>query len=859
MHLIQLQKRGGIFPYLIIFSLLSAGLSAQSILFDDSSGDSIIINNGTSYELAFLKSNGTFLYLRALPGGDTLIHEQLLWEVAFRENEPRNSHYYNVIYPNRFEYSWNDTSHILSMHFIPDPLDTKRIEALVTIDVNSGTWFDMQISITNEFNDNIITVSFPCELPVMLGDEDEVILPAAHPGILVKEPFFTNTENYFYYYPDVFHADYISVYSSGNYFSLYTLRDSVEILNTEIGLRYVEGSPEANYTLPHSYRPYIKTDSTWTSPLTRCRVNEPPLATLEACRKDNGIERFPSLKSKLGPTFEHVSQSVNYTYPFTQNPPFCTFQNFASYMTRYPSPGIVLLSMYYTGGFHGHHPDYLPPDPQTGTTEEFKTMVEELREINMLSMPFTLPVWWHEHSPTLEAYGIGNISEIARIKHTGDPAYHGYYSSWLEDPWDYGYYMSPASPFVKERYKQIHTDIFESYGCDFIYEDVLGCPGGVFDFNASASSPSDFLDNWFELSREESHYPILAENAFDRMAEFLVGSMASHAQGFQIYPTAPLLYNDKMMTLNYWNPTTRIDKLSYHLCYSYPMSMVVSDYYGANEPFWIPIIHDFQVHVMSRILGKQMTFYADSLNLREAVYEDMRIRWNTDDQASAKLDKHLVTANGVLVTSEEGDLTAGIFNSYNDAMLQSGEHFLIEKRGNDTIMVKHPGGDDTPVSIQILDTWPDTTHVQVRAELENGLVTIPSSIKTDLVQFELNRSVNGDSIQAYYIVYDSTVTSIEVTDPENELQGSLNIYPNPFTLNTSIEYHVLEPAHVHLGIYTLSGQVVRILKDEKQAAGAYQLYWDGTNDAQYPVAAGIYFLRLATPYGRITKSLIKAQ
>jgi hypothetical protein len=68
----------------------------------------------------------------------------------------------------------------------------------------------MQISITNEFNDDLITVSFPCDLPVMLSDEDEVILPGGHPGILVNEPFFTNSESYFYYYPDVFHADYIS-------------------------------------------------------------------------------------------------------------------------------------------------------------------------------------------------------------------------------------------------------------------------------------------------------------------------------------------------------------------------------------------------------------------------------------------------------------------------------------------------------------------------------------------------------------------------------------------------------------------------------------------------------------------------
>jgi hypothetical protein len=487
-------------------------------------------------------------------------------------------------------------------------------------------------------------------------------------------------------------------------------------------------------------------------------------------------------------------------------------------------------------------------------------MVEELRELNMLSMPFTLPVWWHENSPTLEAYGIGNIKEIARLKRPGVPAYSGYYSSWLEDPWDYGYYMSPSSPFVKERYRHIHTDIFESYGCDFIYEDVLGSPGGVFDFNENASSPSDFLDNWLELSREESHYPILAENAYDRMSEFLVGSMASRAEGFEVYPTAPVLYNDKMLTLKYWDPTNGLNEISYNLFYSHPMNMLVSEYYGANEPFWIPIIHDFQVHVMSRILGKQMTSYADtSLYLREATYEDMRIRWNTNGQEAEKLDEHLVAPNGALVNSETGDLTAGAFTSYNNSLLHSGVHFLIEKRGSDTIMVKHPGGNDTPVSIKMLDKWTDTIHVKVRAELETGLQTIPSSTSGDLVQFDLTRNIDGDSIQAYYVVFDTTRNTTGMQVPEHGMQPFLEVYPNPFTQNTSISYGVRQAGHVHIGIYTLTGQVIRILRNEELPAGEFRLFWDGTDDVSFPVAAGLYFLRLKSAQGTISKRVIRVR
>lgn len=860
MHPTTQATRSITFLFILICHLLHTNSAAQSITFDDSSTDSIIIHNGSSYELAFSKHNGSFLYMKALPEGDILTQEQLLWEVADRNSLRRGSHYFHASWTNRFEYSWDDIDNILTMHFIPDPLDTERVQATVTIAVSTGSWFDMQISITNEMSTNLTKVFFPCELPVKLEEEDEVILPGGYPGVLIDEPFFSNSENYFYFYPDVFHADYISVYTSGNYFSLYTLRDSLKILNTEIGLKYADGDPGFNYSLPHTYRPFIENDSTWTSPVTRCWINESPVTTLNAYRSDNGIDNFPSLKSKLGSKFEHATQSVFYTYPFTQNPPFCSFSNFASFMEKYPSPGVVMLSMYYTGGFHGHHPDYLPPDPQSGTTEEFKTMVEELRELNMLAMPLTLPVWWHEESPTLLAYGIENIEETARLKSPGTPAYQGYYSSWLEDPWDYGYYMSPASPFVQERYKQIHTDIFETYGCDFIYEDVLGCPGGLFDFNPNASSPSDFLDNWNELAKEESHYPILAESAYDRMAEYLVGGMATRAAGFHVFPTAPILFNDKMLTLNYWNPTNQKNEFSYHLTYSHPMNMIVSEYYGANEPFWIPIIHDFQVHVMSRILGKQMTAYTDtSLSFLEAQYDDIRIRWNRDDQQSQIMGLHMIAPDGVLVESINGDLTAGIFTSYNEVLLHDGEHYLIEIRGSDTIMLKHPGGSDTPVSIQMLDTWNDTEHVHVRAKVETGLVTVPSTTLNRLVQFDLKRSLDEDSVQAYYIVQDTTTLVPGVPEPKNDIQALLQVYPNPFTQQTNIGYRISSASDIHLGIYTVSGQAVRILKDCKHPAGVFQLSWDGTDEASCTAVPGLYFIRLSCPQGTVTKAVIKAE
>ena len=71
-------------------------------------------------------------------------------------------------------------------------------------------------------------------------------------------------------------------------------------------------------------------------------------------------------------------------------------------------------------------------------------------------------------------------------------------------------------------------------------------------------------------------------------------------------------------------------------------------------------------------------------------------------------------------------------------------------------------------------------------------------------------------------------------------------YPNPFNSETLIHYE-LSPengtgfSQVELSIFTLLGQRIRLLVNELQAAGKYQVTWDGKNDRGEQVASGIYF------------------
>ena len=82
-------------------------------------------------------------------------------------------------------------------------------------------------------------------------------------------------------------------------------------------------------------------------------------------------------------------------------------------------------------------------------------------------------------------------------------------------------------------------------------------------------------------------------------------------------------------------------------------------------------------------------------------------------------------------------------------------------------------------------------------------------------------------------------------------------YPNPFNSSTQIPYRISAPGPVRLVIYNVLGQPVRTLVDEIQAAGAYQISWDGRDHSGARVANGVYLYRLqAGEIARVRKMLV---
>lgn len=149
--------------------------------------------------------------------------------------------------------------------------------------------------------------------------------------------------------------------------------------------------------------------------------------------------------------------------------------------------------------------------------------------------------------------------------------------------------------------------------------------------------------------------------------------------------------------------------------------------------------------------------------------------------------------------------------------------------------------------------------------------------------YVLARRLNGDSIQAFKVVHDSTAKLNPIQALTFDSAGNLFVlgksffqvgatygwvkryplslltgvsgnqnnipegyvlyqnYPNPFNPKTKISFSIPKSGFVRLTVYDILGREIETLVAEKMTAGMHEVGFDGKN-----LASGVYFYRLDT-------------
>ncbi len=132
----------------------------------------------------------------------------------------------------------------------------------------------------------------------------------------------------------------------------------------------------------------------------------------------------------------------------------------------------------------------------------------------------------------------------------------------------------------------------------------------------------------------------------------------------------------------------------------------------------------------------------------------------------------------------------------------------------------------------------------INADLNNGLVEGP------------NGYIWVSGIDGLYKVKDDpaifTAIQKDITDTQIPKRVKLEQnYPNPFNPTTNIAFDLPRAMNVKLLIYNVLGRVVAELSGNRMSAGKHEFVWNASNNA-----SGIYFYRLITANGTITKKMI---
>ena len=84
---------------------------------------------------------------------------------------------------------------------------------------------------------------------------------------------------------------------------------------------------------------------------------------------------------------------------------------------------------------------------------------------------------------------------------------------------------------------------------------------------------------------------------------------------------------------------------------------------------------------------------------------------------------------------------------------------------------------------------------------------------------------------------------------KDNIQGSsgnynLDIYPNPFSTNTIIEFQIPERSDMSIKIFNLLGQVIRDFGKKEFEPGIHSIEWNGTDNKGKNLDSGIYLIRM---------------
>lgn len=711
----------------------------------------LIIGNAY-YSIGLSKENGAIQYIkdkiknRIVSRGSI---DSTLWQIIFKNNKNLSSKLFLKNNPNNiFRYKWLARSKLLKLKYINNQTGFSFI---VNIKFNKKHFFDFQCFIKNKFKQPIIAAGIPHSLSFSINKLKRFYFPWKM-GLYFNKNFFLSKKYISEPYPFLF-ADFISIESEDGNLSVYMIHNKNSFQQTRLNVGYNAFNGGVGM-YGHEFATYIKKGETWKSPILRFYICSSVEESVVQYAKDNGLDKTPSLKKKISSKlFHHLRHGVLLKIDFIWAN--MSFKEAEAFIKTLPSSTILHLLSFWPRSFDQNYPDYIPPNPRFGTSNDLKHFIRVAHKHNLLIMPYTNPTWWNE-SLTLDELGKENIA----VRRLNGKIHDEYY--WGKN---WGIVVSPHHPLAIKRMNQTAKQFAYDFKCDLLFEDQLGARSWIYDLNPKAKAPAGYTRGIINIAkRDHKKIPLMTEGGFDKLIQYETGFCDMSVNkalppdkiynnwwgkgNWKIFPMMLYFIHSKVAVyqhnLAHEVFTDAREKLTWNLAYGHNLFLAWWPSEWSKYKKWFKIADAFQKTVAARSFGKDLTEYREiEKHVTWSRFKDIGIIANHNVNKDFVLKQYVIAPGGFLAQSVQKDLKAGLFTVYNYRPL-AGECFIIEEHKKDKIIVQQLSQKNTLLSIIRPLKWKNSKCIQCFCGKEQVPVAVNSRLITFLYKKDKTR---------YHLIY----------------------------------------------------------------------------------------------------------